>query len=184
MRIGYFATVLLASAMMGQAAPNSPPPTGSAGAPTSAMANKGNESEVPPDTPVITVPGVCHAPAGHAKAGASDKEDCKTVITRSQFEALANALQPNMNAQTKRRLADVYPRLLVMAQEARKRGLEDKPSYKELVQFNRLQILSQELGRTLKEEADNVPASDIEKYYKENPEAFEEASLLRIYVPK
>jgi hypothetical protein len=134
---------------------------------------------------VITVPGVCHGPATHAATGAAtSKEECKTVITRAEFEALANALQPNMNAQTKRRLADVYPRLLVMAQEARKRGLEDKPSYKELVQFNRLQILSQELGRSLKEEADNVPAADIDKYYKDNPEAFEQATLERIYIPK
>jgi hypothetical protein len=109
---------------------------------------------------------------------------CKTVITRAQFEALANALQPNMNPQTKRRLADVYPRLLVMAQEAHKRGLEDKASFKELVQFNRLQILSQELGRALKDDADNVPQAEIEKYYKNNPEAFEQATLLRIYVPK
>ncbi|HVO59822.1 MAG TPA: peptidyl-prolyl cis-trans isomerase [Terriglobales bacterium] len=186
MRIGYFSILLLASLAMGQAAPSSTtPPAENAGPAASAGANKSTEAEVAPDTPVITVPGVCHPPGGHSKtAAANSKDDCRTVITRAQFEALANALQPNMNAQTKRRLADVYPRLLVMAQEARKRGLEDKPSYKEVVQFNRLQILSQELGRTLKEEADNVPAADIDKYYKDNPEAFEQAALLRIYVPK
>jgi bifunctional DNA-binding transcriptional regulator/antitoxin component of YhaV-PrlF toxin-antitoxin module len=186
MCIRYFAVVLLASLAMGQAAPNAttPPPKSPATHAPSTGA-KANESEVAPDAPVITVPGVCHSSSSHAKAAApAGKEDCKTVITRAQFEALANALQPNMNAQTKRRLAEVYPRLLVMAQEARKRGLEDKPAFKELVQFNRLQILSQELGRNLKEEADNVSPADIEKYYKDNPEAFEQASLLRIYVPK
>jgi hypothetical protein len=187
MQIRYFAVVLLGSLAMAQAAPNpTAPPAGNPGAPASAAPAKGSESEVAPETPVITVPGVCHTPASRAKTGAAaaSKEDCKTVVTRAQFEALANALQPNMNAQTKRRLADVYPRLLVMAQEARKRGLEDKAAFKELVQFNRLQILSQELGRTLKEEADNVPQTEIEKYYKDNPEAFEQATLLRIYVPK
>jgi PPIC-type PPIASE domain len=186
MCIRYFAVVLLASLAMGQTAQNqATPPAGNPAAPAVGAPSKGNESEVAPGAPVITMPGVCHTPTSHTKAGAAaTKEDCKTVITRAQFEALANALQPNMNAQTKRRLADVYPRLLLMAQEARKRGLEDKPAFKELIQFNRLQILSQELGRTLKEEADNVPQADIEKYYKDNPEAFEQAALLRIYVPK
>lgn len=187
MYIRHFAVILLASLAIGQTAPNqATPPAVNPAAPAAGAPAKGNESQVAPDAPVITVPGVCHTPASHAKtaAAAAPKEDCKTVITRSQFEALANALQPNMNAQTKRRLADVYPRLLLMAQEARKRGLEDKPAFKEVVQFNRLQILSQELGRTLKEEADNVPQADIEKYYKDNPEAFEQATLLRIYVPK
>ena len=186
MQIRYFAIVLLASLAMAQAGQNPTTPPANPGAPAAATPVKGNESEVAPGAPVITVPGVCHAPASHTKTGvaAASKEECKTVITRAQFEDLANALQPNMNAQTKRRLADVYPRLLVMAQEARKRGLEDKPAFKELVQFNRLQILSQELGRALKEDADNVPQADIEKYYKDNPEAFEQANLLRIYVPK
>src|SRR5438270_3038006 len=130
MCIRYFAVVLLASLAMGQAAPNSttPPPKSSASHGPAAGA-KANESEVAPDAPVITVPGICHSSSSHVKAAApASKEDCKTVITRAQFEALANALQPNMNAQTKRRLAEVYPRLLVMAQEARKRGLEDKPA--------------------------------------------------------
>jgi PPIC-type PPIASE domain len=187
MRVCYLAIVLLASLAMAQAGQNAAAaPAANPSTPAAAAAAKDNGPEVAPDAPVITVPGVCHTPVTHAKTGAAGaaKEDCKTVITRAQFEALANALQPNMNAQTKRRLADVYPRLLLMAQEARKRGLEDKPAFKELAQFNRLQILSQELGRTLKEDADKVPPADIEKYYKDNPEAFEQATLLRIYVPK
>jgi len=112
------------------------------------------------------------------------KESCQTVITRAQFEALADALQPNMNLQTKRRLADVYPRLLAMAQEARNRGLDSNLKYKELVRFSRMQILSQELSRSMKEDADKVPDADIENYYKHNPEAFEQADLLRLFVPK
>ncbi len=185
MRIRYFAVLLFVSLAMGQAAPNpmSPPPprhTSGPGAP----APEAPESKVPADAAVITIPGVCDHSSEHAKATTLGKEECKTVITREQFEALANALQPNMNAQTKRRLADVYPKLLIMAQEARKRGLEDDLKYKELVKFSRLQILSQELGRSLKEDADKLPESDIDKYYKDNPEAFEQATLLRIFIPK
>jgi parvulin-like peptidyl-prolyl isomerase len=106
------------------------------------------------------------------------------VITRAQFEDLASALQPNMNPAMKRRLADVYPKMLVMAYEARKRGLENDPKYKQVLQFARLQILSQELSKSLKEESDKVPEADIEKYYKDNATAFQQADLKRLFVPK
>jgi hypothetical protein len=187
MCIGYFAVLLLASLAIGQAVPSStnPPLPRHPENRTAPTPDAGTTSKVAPDAPVITIPGVCDAPAAHREAATSvGKENCQTVITRSQFEALANALQPNMNPQTKRRLADVYPRLLVMAQEARKRGLENDPKYKQLVEFSRLQILSQELGRSIKEDADKVPDADINKYYKDNPEAFEQANLLRLFVPK
>jgi PPIC-type PPIASE domain len=184
MRIHSLALLLLASLAMGQTAPNpaQPPLPRHANGPANAS-EAVSESKVAPDAAVITIPGMCDA-TQHAKTAAAAKVDCKTVITRAQFEALANALQPNMNAQTKRRLAEVYPRLLVMGQAAHKRGLENDPKFKELVQFSRLQILSQELGRTLKEEADKVPEAEIAKYYKDNPEAFEQATLLRLFVPK
>src|SRR5512142_1711722 len=101
MQIRHFTVVLLASLAMGQAAPN--PTTPPAANPGGSVATaKSNESQVAPDAAVITVPGVCHTSASHTKTGAaaaSKQEDCKTVITRAQFEALANALQPNMNAQ-------------------------------------------------------------------------------------
>lgn len=185
MRTRHFALVLLVSFAMGQAAPNAKTPP-SAPAPEKVTAGANSESSVPPDAAVITVPGVCDTPAASAKAATAGtgKQDCKTVITRAQFEALANALQPNMNMQIKRRLADVYPRMLVMAQEARKRGLENDPQFKEVVKFNRLQILSQELGRHIKEQADKVPDADIEKYYSDNKAAFEQATLLRLFMPK
>lgn len=187
MSIRYFAVLLLASWAMGQALPSSPQPPLPRGAenPSNPAADAGDAAKVAPDTPVITIPGVCDAPRAHTTAGTpAGQESCRTVITRAQFEALADALQPNMTPQNKRRLADAYPRLLAMAQEARKRGLESDAKYKELVRLSRLQILSQQLSRSMKEEADKVPDADIENYYKQNPEAFEQADLLRLFVPK
>ncbi len=189
MRLAHLTVVLFGSLAVGQTAPGPAPvapprppaqPTGQAPA-----------SNVAPDAPVITIPGVCDTGSTRAdmSAGANapadkPKEECQTVITRAQFESLANALQPNMNPQTKRRLAELYPRLLVMAQEARKRGLENDPRYNEMVRFARLQILSQQLTLAMKEEADKVPDAEIEKYYKDNQAAFEQASLQRLFIPK
>ena len=189
--------LLLASLAVGQAtpasSPKSPKPGSSAGQ-ASKSAEKGSEA-VGPDTPVITIVGLCEtadasakAPSGTAAktAGAKSKSDadCKTVITKSQFESLANALQPNMNAATKRMLADRYPKMLVFADAAQKRGLDNDADFKKVLQFYKLQILTQELARSVKEEAEKVPDSVIEKYYKDNTPEFEEASLQRLYIPK
>src|SRR3954463_322111 len=43
------------------------------------------KKEIPPDAPVITVKGVCPSPT-------QNPADCKTVVTRAQFETLVNAL--------------------------------------------------------------------------------------------
>jgi hypothetical protein len=65
------------------------------------------------------VKGACADPA---KKG----ETCETVITKEQFEKLADALQPNMAPPIKLRLANGYSRLIGLSQEAEKRGLDGK----------------------------------------------------------
>jgi hypothetical protein len=132
---------------------------------------------VAPTDPVITVSGVC---ADASKTG----DSCKTVITKEQFEKLANSLQPNMTPPVRRQLATAYARMLVMSAEAEKRGLDKRPQFDETLRFARMQILSQQLTRDLQEESQKVPDVDIEKYYKENAGAYDEATLLRIFIPK
>ncbi|HEY7617948.1 MAG TPA: peptidyl-prolyl cis-trans isomerase, partial [Terriglobales bacterium] len=178
--------LLLASLALGQAAPTRTPKAApkSAAAGTATKAAKAPTKEtsgIAPQTPVITITGVCDTPATKAAKASSD---CKTVITKAQFEDIANALQPNMNAVTKRRLADVYPKVLVLAQAARKRGLENDPKFKQVLQFARMQILAQQLSQSVKEDADKVPEEEIAKYYKDNTSTFEQAELMRLYIPK
>ena len=181
--------LLLASLALGQAGPARSPkaahkaPSASTEAKTEKPAAK-ETSGMAPDTPVITITGICDTPATKTAAAAKPKGECKTVVTRAQFEEIANALQPNMNAATKKRLADIYPKMLVMAHEARKRGVENDPKFKQILQFARLQILAQQLSQSVKDDADKVPEADIAKYYKDNAPAFEEAELLRLYIPK
>jgi hypothetical protein len=138
-------------------------------------------SKVPLTAPVITIKGLCDAP----KTGtATARSDCKTVVTRAEFERLANALQPGMQPQVRKQLATAYPRLLVMSKEAQKRGLDKDPHYIESLKFAKLQILNQELNRKLQEEAGRVPPQDIATYYKNNAAAFEQAAVQRVFVPK
>ncbi len=153
--------------------------------------------EVAPTAPVLTIKGVCPATAPKAKTAApgtkspaaakepaKSSANCETVITRAEFEKMASGIAPNMTPQLKRQLASVYPRLLVMSQEAEKHGLQNSPQYKETMKFARMQILTNELQRSIQEEADKVPQQDIDDSYKKNPEAYEQYSLERLYVPR
>ena len=167
--------VLLGALAWGQAAPGTPPPMKQAPAADTANA-------VPPDAAVITVSGVC--PEQSEAAEKTPTADCKTVITKAEFERLAEAVAPNVTPQLKRQLAGILPRFIAMSDAATKQGLDQSPQFAETLKFAKMQILSNELQRKIQEEAAKVPPSEIEDYYKKNPEAFEEFSLERLFVPR
>ena len=158
--------LLLASLAYGQGVSPATVPTG-----------KAPEVVVAPDDPVITVNDFCAeaAPPGNG---------CKTVITRAQFEKLCEALQPGMPVSLRLKVANAYARDLKMAAAAEKRGLDKTPAFDEEVRYARLQLLSQDLTRELQAEADNISDADLADYYKENEASYEEATLMRIFVPR
>ncbi len=197
MRKSWVLCVLAGALAWGQAAPGGPPPQSSPAPGAGAMTGQPEQAEkdasasVPPSAPVITIDGICDTPAktapgAAAKPATSEKRaaGCKTVITKAQFDAMANNLAPNITPQLKKQLASVLPRLMAMANEAKKQGLENTPQYKERVKFNRMQILAQELQQKMQEQAAKVPDADIEKYYKDHPEMYEQASVERVFVPR
>jgi hypothetical protein len=202
MRKSWLLCVLLGTFAWGQAAPAEHPPT-PAPAP-SAMPNRPApppdlSAEVPPNAAVITVEGVCSTPPraaaakGTAAKPASETKsavtktpaaDCKTVITKAEFEKLASGIAPNMTPQLKRQLASVLPRLIAMSAAAKKKGLEKTSQYEETLKFAKMQILTQELQRRIQEDAAKVSDTEIDSYYKQNPEAFEQFNLDRLFVPR
>ncbi len=192
MRKSWLLCVLLGTLAWGQAPPSAPPPPQAAPA-----APADTSASVPETAAVITVNGVCPAtprpaaakgtaakPATAAKAPATSPADCKTVITKAQFEKMANNLAPNISPQMKKQLASVLPRLIAMSDEAKKEGLDKSPEYDERVKFNRMQILSQVLQQKIQEDAAKVPDADVEKYYKDNQQTFEQYNVDRLFVPK
>ncbi len=136
-------------------------------------------AKVPQDAAVLTIKGLCP----DQKKTVSAPAVCQTIITRSQFEELTNALHPNMPPTTKRQLAVSYPRLLAMAHEAEQRGLDKQAHFQEMIAFARLQILSQDLVHEIEDEAAEISQKDIEDYYRENAANFERANVNRITVP-
>jgi hypothetical protein len=188
MRKSWLMCLVLGTLAWGQAAPGSPPPV------QPAQPQVDTSAAVPPEAPVITVNGVCVAQAKAAAPAATaattgttaktPSADCKTVITKAEFEKLANGVAPNVTPQLKKQLAGVLPRLIAMSTAARKKGLDKTPRFEETLKFAKMQILTNELQRNIQEEAAKVPPPDIASYYKEHPDAFEQFNLDRLFVPR
>src|SRR6266446_4089624 len=189
MRFQYLVCLLLAGLAYGQAAQPATPPAAApqAAAPpaagakaepsASATTDKAPEVKVGPDDTVITLKGFC--------ADATQQGDaCKTVITRAQFEKLAESLQPGMSPAVRRQLATAYSRMLRMSTAAEKRGLDKAPKFEEKMNFARMQVLSGELSSALQEDSRNVTDGDIDDYYKKNEPSYEQATFARIFVPR
>lgn len=200
MRKSWLLCALLGTLAWGQAVPASPPAaqsapaTGNIAKPQTPATQADTAAAVPPDAPVITVNGVCAPqpktaaakPAGAkpASVAKTPTADCKTVITKAEFEKLASGISPNVTPQLKRSLAGALPRFIAMSNEAKKRGLDKNPTYDELLKFAKMQILTNELTRKIQEEAANIPQDDIAKYYQQNAESYEEYNLERLFVPR
>jgi len=179
MRFQCIACLLLAGLAYGQAAPPATPPAAGAKVEQGASAapDKAPEIKVGPDDPVITLKSFC--------ADATQQGDtCKTVITRAQFEKLAEALQPGMSPVMRRQLATSYSSMLKRSAAAEKRGLDKGPKFDLLMNFARMQILSLELTRTLQEESGKVSDADIGDYYKKNEASYEQATFAQITIPR
>src|SRR5438045_8712242 len=112
---------------------------------TTGPAAKASEAaQVPPDAPVITIKNVCD----NATAEAAKSADCKTVVTRAEFERLLNAVAPQIPANARRQVATKYANLIVMAHEAPKSGLASGPRYEELMKLGRLKVLARAPGNS------------------------------------
>jgi hypothetical protein len=172
--------VLMATLAWGQA--QSAPPPQAAQVPDSAQAPADTSASVPADAPVITVKGICDSQPKPPAANAS--ADCKTVITKAEFEKIVNAIAPNPSPQQKKQLANVLPRLMAMSSEARSQGMDKTEQYAEILKFAQMQILQNQLQRKLQEDAANISDADIEKNYKDNAQNFEQYNLDRIFVPR
>jgi hypothetical protein len=122
---------------------------------------------------------MCDNPPADKSAG-----DCKTVITREQFEKLMSAIQPNMPPRARRQFANRYVNALVMSQKAEQLGLDKGEKFQERTKLARIQILSQELSQEIQEKASQISDQDLQDYYNKNKADFEEAQLHRIFIPR
>jgi hypothetical protein len=141
--------------------------------------NQEEQPQIAPNAPVITIVGLC---ASKAAIKAEDS-DCRTVITREQFELMTNTGQ-NMSARARREFAERYADALVMAEKAEQLGMDRGADFEEKLKLARVQILSDELKQSIQKEAAQISIKDIESYYNSNLVSFEVVQMDRIHVPK
>ena len=193
MRKRWLMCVLLGTLAGGQAMPGTPVPP---------QAPADSSASVPPTAAVITIEGVCPpqpkptlakgataataaktATAAKSAAPKTSTADCKTVITKAEFETLASHLAPNVTPQMKKQLSTLLPQWIALSINAKKQGMDKTPQYEDRVKILKMQLLSQELRQNIQEEAGKVPPEEIEKYYHDHAQDYEQFSLERLFVP-
>jgi len=135
-------------------------------------------SAVPMDQPVITLKDGCRPQGDVAPA-----KDCVSTVTRTEFEKLTNALQPDMSADSKRQFATNYGRLLIFSDAARALHLENDPNIQQIIQFVTNQVLAEGLKRHYTEQYAHPTDTQIQDYYNQNSSKYVEATLERIIIP-
>jgi len=195
MRKSWLLCVILGTLAWGQATPGAAPAqAGAPQTPNAATKAPDASAEVPESAVVLTIKGVCPAApktaeaktaTGKTSAAAAKKPaDCKTELTRAEFEKIAAGLSPNVTPQLKRQLEQALPRFIAMSEAAKEKGLDKTEGFKEKLKIAKMQILTTELQRSIQEQADKIPPEKIGEYYKTNPEAYEQYSLDRLFIPR
>jgi hypothetical protein len=175
--ISVVACLLLAVAALGQSTSTSPTLKPRAEA-SPAEKQAASENPAPAtDTPVITIQGLCEKPDGTSAASS----DCKTVITRSDFEKVAPA---NLPGPQKKRVADQYIQALLLAEKAHESGVDHSPEFEKQMAFLRLRALATAGYQDLQKQTSKVSDSEVEDYYKQHIADYKAISFDKLYVSK
>ena len=175
--INLVACVLLGLAALGQSTSTAPAlKPRPEPAPAEKQATPENATPAP-DTPVITIQGLCEKLGGNGATPA----DCKTAITRSDFEKVAPA---NLPGPQKKRVADQYIQALILAEKAHESGADHSPEFEKQMAFLRLRALATAGYQDLQKQASNVSDSEVEDYYKQHIADYKAINFDKLYVPK
>jgi hypothetical protein len=142
---------------------------------------------ISPDQSVITIHGLCNGGAASKTAAAPDPASCTRTLTRAEFEKVLGFLNANSSRITppqRRQIAQGYVAMLAYADAARKEGMETDPKFLELMEFLRVRTLAESYKREQQEKFGTPSQEEIEAYYKQNLDKFEDLKVRRIFIPK
>jgi hypothetical protein len=146
------------------------------GAATPAGAKAAN---VPSDTPVVTVEGVCQDKQA--------KSPCKTVVTREDLDRFIGAAAPNAPPALRSRAAIQYARVLAFSALAEQQGLDKNPVLaKELdlqLKLLRMRFLATAFTQSLDQRSTTVLESEIERYYQLHRDQYEQVQVRKVAIP-
>jgi len=168
--------VCLLAAGMATGQANSQPELKPRGNPVQDLQPGDETSSVPPDAPVITINGVCDKSAA--------TQDCKTVVTREEFEKIVRTQQPNLPVAARKQFATRVVNILILSQKAHELGLDKGPNFDDQMRVARQLIAARLAGEQLQKDATKVSDQEIADYYSAHSGDFRTISYERIYVPK
>lgn len=135
---------------------------------------------VAPDDLVIQISGACQTPPGEFAV-----RDCIRGVTREEFDALVAATNPNATEGDREKLAENVGRLIILSNEARKRGLPKDPKVHELLRMLQIQELaSLLLSQSEQQAAAGLSDPEIESFYQSHMADFQSAELIRLTIPR
>lgn len=136
--------------------------------------------QIAPDDMVIVIAGACQTPPGEFAV-----RDCIRGVTREEFEALVAATNPKATPELRERLAESLGRLIILSNEAKKRGLLKNPEVRELLRLEQMQELAALLLRySIKNEASQISEGEVEEYYRDHIREYESADLWHVSLPR
>lgn len=139
-------------------------------------------AEVPANTPVVTLKGICNP----AKDPASN--DCKTVFTRAEMDRIVSTMTPSAPNVPPRQIVIDHVRMLAAAALAEEHKLEKNPTVaKELEGQDRLgsmRVLARAFYKQIEDEAGNPSMAEMQQYYAQHSAEFEEGEIWRLSIPK
>jgi len=136
-------------------------------------------SVVPLDAPVITIEGVCDKTA----AAGGPPAECKTVVTRAEFEKFIGTVQPNLPLAQQRQAANSYATALILSHEGERLGLDKDPEYDERMKLARLEVLMQMMVKNARAKANDISDKDVADYYQAHAAQYEQASAQQLFIP-
>ena len=164
----------------------SPTPTPQA-TPPSLLKRDETVPDLPPETPVISIKGLCPAENSPAVSNkVPSTSDCGMTVTKQQFDNLVKAFNTNnqnVPPAQRRNLGQSYVELLIFSEAAKAAGVENTPAFLEVMRVLRMKTAGDLYRNQLAEQYRNPSQQEIEDYYKANQEKFEGAKLSRIFIP-
>ena len=147
--------------------------------PSGTVPHNTKTTTVPPDTPVVTVHGVC----GKPQTG----NTCETVITREDLDKFVSAFAPEASETARGRLAVQYAGMLAFSNLAEQRGLDQDPAFaKQLAsqpKLLRMRVVAGLLMQNLQKQTPTIAEPEIQKYYEAHQNQYEEFHVRRLAVP-
>ena len=183
-----FLLVVNAETLPAQTAPSGSSPVASGAeqqkpAEGKAQPTTSKESAVGPEDAIITLRGVCATPG----TAVQEKDSCKTVVSRREFESLANAINLGgkpISMAARQNLAKAYAEYLVYEEPAKKAGVEDSAQYREIMRWLRLRMLTDVFREQINEQYRTPSDAEVARYYQENVADFDRVHVVRIMVPR